>query len=88
MPFKLTPSEKGYVAFVSWNGGITTSSISPNTENLPLIEIDACFARQLGMIHGHIVYLEPVMGLLLDQAVPQSITVEPKSEDDWEIIVT
>ena len=88
MLFRLSYS-KGRDSFVLWNGGIastTTEHIHGNGDAVHAVEIDSNFASILGLKHGQTVQVEPYHQHVAALQVPRSITVEPCTENDWEII--
>jgi peroxin-1 len=77
-------------AYVGWTGFPSASSLaqfqSQNARRegfMETVEIDPQYAQALGFAEG--ITLE--IGLLHDLAVAKSISTEPYSADDWEILV-
>ncbi|KAH6600138.1 hypothetical protein BASA50_002530 [Batrachochytrium salamandrivorans] len=76
--------------YVGWAGGcVTPPSTAPNTHSPSLqpysvgfIELDVSFARAQGISHGQLV----TAVLVPDLEDAHSISVEPLSIDDWEIL--
>ncbi|KAH8109796.1 AAA-domain-containing protein [Phellopilus nigrolimitatus] len=74
--------------FVGWTGLASSSSLarfkggSTSSDALETIEIDPQFASSLGLHTGDVVEI----GLLHDLPIATSVTTEPYSADDWEII--
>jgi hypothetical protein len=66
----------GRRAFLGWAGESSTS---------PGIEISYHFAQLLGLKNGQKVFVKPLPSGAIQPAT--SVSVEPLSEDDWEIVV-
>ncbi|KAI9053395.1 hypothetical protein LZ554_002354 [Drepanopeziza brunnea f. sp. 'monogermtubi'] len=60
----------------------TRGSMSGREQDMPLIEIDATFARSLGLSDGQKV----TASIHLDPPVAHTINIEPLTPEDWEII--
>ncbi|KIO34783.1 hypothetical protein M407DRAFT_210235, partial [Tulasnella calospora MUT 4182] len=76
-------------AYVGWTGMAAASSLtmwnsaaSTRDSQLETIEIDPQYAQSLGFSEGETVEI----GLLHDLPVASSVSTEPLSADDWEIL--
>ncbi|KAL4070159.1 P-loop containing nucleoside triphosphate hydrolase protein [Scleroderma yunnanense] len=75
-------------AYVGWTGLASASSLAHfnssdgRNKALETIEIDPQYAQSLGFAEGH----EVEIGLLHDLAYASSVSTEPVTSDDWEII--
>lgn len=80
-------------AYVGWTGMASASSLAQlqsqttrgkdSSGSLETVEIDPQFASALGFQQGDVVEI----GLLHDLSIAQSISTEPLTADDWEILV-
>ncbi|KAF8515366.1 AAA-domain-containing protein [Hysterangium stoloniferum] len=73
-------------AYVGWTGLVSSSSFaqwqSGSDEALETVEIDPQLASSLGFAEGSTLEI----GLLHDLPVAKSVSTEPLSSDDWEIL--
>ncbi|KAJ2698637.1 Peroxisome biosynthesis protein pex1 [Coemansia sp. IMI 209128] len=86
MVFRLSWKQpNGGTAYVGWSGGASQSSgyrDGAGALSADVLEIDAVFARQLGLSDGASVGVEYVA----DVATCTAAEVEPAAADDWEIL--
>ncbi|KAF8331356.1 P-loop containing nucleoside triphosphate hydrolase protein [Cantharellus anzutake] len=76
-------------AYVGWSGLVSSSSLAQFSQaksrqdgSLESVEIDPQFAAALGFAEGDVAEI----GLLYDLPVAKSISAEPLTADDWEIL--
>ncbi|TFY68057.1 hypothetical protein EVG20_g3702 [Dentipellis fragilis] len=79
--------EKGRIdAYVGWTGMLASSSIAHfnagSDTSLETVEIDPQYGQALGLSQGDIVEI----GLLHDLPFAKSVSTEPATPDDWEIL--
>nr|KAJ3418327.1 Peroxisome biosynthesis protein pex1 [Polyrhizophydium stewartii] len=69
-------------AFVGWAGGQSHGSAVGLDQETAVIELDVSFGQALGLRQGQQVNVSFVQGI----AGAESVSVEPASPDDWEIL--
>ncbi|KAA1470710.1 AAA-domain-containing protein [Dentipellis sp. KUC8613] len=80
-------NEKGRIdAYVGWTGMLASSSIAHfnagSDTSLETVEIDPQYGQALGLSEGDLVEI----GLLHDLPFAKSVSTEPATPDDWEIL--
>ena len=68
--------------FVSWRGSV----VSSNHVGSPVVEIPSMLGECLGLRHGMFVLLLPLFQPISMPPSASSVTLEPLTEDDWEVL--
>ncbi|KAH8657562.1 putative peroxisome biosynthesis protein PAS1, partial [Tricladium varicosporioides] len=75
-------SKRKLAPIVSRDGISGTRGSSAREQDIPLVEMDATFARTLGITDGQKV----TASIHLDPPIVHTVNIEPLTPDDWEII--